>query len=80
MNTIVPCPHQGCRGGKVHCLVGFDIFWNDCPMCDGSDLSEDMFLILSWYPTVNDVKWDMQETGASTVSDWPLSRSDSSYC
>ncbi len=31
-----PCPHQGCRGGKIHALVGFDIFWDDCPTCGGS--------------------------------------------
>ena len=35
MNKRVHCPNQGCRCGKVHCLVGFDIFWNDCPICDG---------------------------------------------
>jgi len=36
MSELIPCPHQGCKSGKVHCLVGFDIFWNDCPMCKGS--------------------------------------------
>ncbi len=36
MSELMPCPHQGCKSGKVHCLVGFDIFWNDCPMCEGS--------------------------------------------
>lgn len=36
MSELMPCPHQGCKSGKVHCLVGFDIFWNDCPMCKGS--------------------------------------------
>jgi len=35
MNMIIPCPNQGCRCGKVHYLVGFDIFWNDCPVCYG---------------------------------------------
>ncbi|MDD1700966.1 MAG: hypothetical protein LUQ04_09280 [Methanoregula sp.] len=35
MFELVPCPNQGCRGGKVHSLVGFDIFWDDCPTCDG---------------------------------------------
>ena len=35
MSELMPCPHQGCKSGKVHCLVGFDIFWNDCPMCEG---------------------------------------------
>jgi hypothetical protein len=35
MNKIVHCSNKGCRGGKVHYLVGFDIFWNDCPICDG---------------------------------------------
>jgi len=30
-----PCPNQGCRGGKIHSLVGFDIFWDDCPICGG---------------------------------------------
>lgn len=36
MYELVPCPNQGCRGGKVHYLVGFDIFWDDCPICGGS--------------------------------------------
>ncbi len=36
MSGLVPCPHRGCKGGKVHCLLGFDIFWNDCPVCEGS--------------------------------------------
>ncbi len=36
MSELMPCPHQGCKSGKVHCFVGFDIFWNDCPMCEGS--------------------------------------------
>ena len=36
MYENVSCPNQGCRGGKVHCIVGFDIFWNDCPVCGGS--------------------------------------------
>jgi hypothetical protein len=35
MNKMVHCPNQGCRCGKVHYLVGFDIFWNDCPICGG---------------------------------------------
>jgi hypothetical protein len=36
MNKIVPCPNQGCRGGKVHYFVDFEIIWDDCPICDGS--------------------------------------------
>jgi hypothetical protein len=32
----VPCPYPGCSGGKIHALVGFDIFWNVCPICGGS--------------------------------------------
>jgi len=36
MYELVPCPNQACKDGKVHCLVGFDFFWNECPMCDGS--------------------------------------------
>ena len=35
MFKSVPCPHPGCDGGKVHSLVGFDIFCDDCPTCDG---------------------------------------------
>jgi len=35
MNKMVHCPNQGCRCGKVHYFVGFDIFWNDCPICGG---------------------------------------------
>jgi hypothetical protein len=35
MNKIVPCPNKGCRGGKVHYFIGFDIIWDDCPICDG---------------------------------------------
>jgi hypothetical protein len=35
MFDLVPCPHQGCDGGKVHSLVGFDIFCDDCPTCEG---------------------------------------------
>jgi hypothetical protein len=35
MDELIPCPNQGCRGGKVHFLVGFDIFWDDCPTCNG---------------------------------------------
>ena len=35
MNKTLPCPNQRCKCGKVHYLVGFDIFWNDCPICDG---------------------------------------------
>ena len=36
MYDNVPCPNQGCKGGKTHSIVGFDIFWNDCPICGGS--------------------------------------------
>jgi hypothetical protein len=36
MPEFVPCPNQGCRDGKIHLFVGFDIFWNDCPICGGS--------------------------------------------
>jgi excinuclease UvrABC ATPase subunit len=36
MNESIHCPNQGCRGGKVHYLVGFDILWDDCPICRGS--------------------------------------------
>jgi len=47
MNETVPCPNQGCRAGKVHYLVGFDIFWDDCPTCGGlgsikRDVSDDI--------------------------------------
>ena len=35
MDELMPCPNQGCRCGKIHCLVGFDFFWNDCPTCAG---------------------------------------------
>jgi excinuclease UvrABC ATPase subunit len=35
MYELVLCPHQGCEGGKVHSIVGFDIFCDDCPRCDG---------------------------------------------
>ncbi len=47
MNETVPCPNQGCRSGKVHYLVGFDIFWDDCPTCGGlgsikRDISDDI--------------------------------------
>jgi hypothetical protein len=38
MNTMIPCPNQGCRDGKVHLFVGYDIFWIDCPVCRGSGL------------------------------------------
>ena len=34
-DTYMKCPNQGCRNGKVHCLVGWDFFWNDCPVCGG---------------------------------------------
>jgi hypothetical protein len=40
MSGLMPCPHQGCKSGKVHCLIGFDIFWNDCPVCEGSGYIE----------------------------------------
>jgi hypothetical protein len=36
MNNMVPCPNQGCREGKVHLFVGYDIFWIDCPICMGA--------------------------------------------
>jgi hypothetical protein len=35
MNKMVACPHQGCRAGKVHYFVDFEIIWDDCPICDG---------------------------------------------
>jgi hypothetical protein len=35
MYKLLPCPNQGCKDGKVHSIVGFDIFWNNCPICDG---------------------------------------------
>lgn len=35
MDEDVPCPNKGCRGGKVHYIVGFDIFWEKCPTCGG---------------------------------------------
>jgi hypothetical protein len=35
MYEDVPCPNPGCSSGKIHALVGFDIFWNVCPMCGG---------------------------------------------
>jgi hypothetical protein len=35
MYENVPCPNSGCRGGKIHSIVGFDIFWNVCPICGG---------------------------------------------
>jgi len=33
VNTMVPCPNQECREGRVHLFVGYDIFWIDCPVC-----------------------------------------------
>jgi hypothetical protein len=36
MPEFVPCPNQGCRNGKIHLVVGFDIFWSNCPICRGS--------------------------------------------
>ena len=36
MYMNVPCPNQGCKSGKIHSIIGFDIFWNDCPVCGGS--------------------------------------------
>jgi hypothetical protein len=35
MYENIPCPNQGCKGGKIHFIVGFDIFWDDCPTCGG---------------------------------------------
>jgi hypothetical protein len=35
MYEYVPCPNPGCRGGKIHSIVGFDIFWIVCPICGG---------------------------------------------
>ena len=35
MYVNVPCPNQGCRRGKIHTIIGYDIFWNDCPVCGG---------------------------------------------
>jgi hypothetical protein len=36
MNMMVPCPNQECKDGQIILFVGFDIFWNDCPVCMGS--------------------------------------------
>ena len=33
MYVNVPCPNHGCRRGKIHTIVGYDIFWSDCPVC-----------------------------------------------
>jgi|WetSurMetagenome_2_1015567.scaffolds.fasta_scaffold63809_2 hypothetical protein len=35
MYEDIPCPNPGCSSGKIHALVGFDIFWNVCPICSG---------------------------------------------
>jgi hypothetical protein len=36
MPEFEPCPNQGCKDGKIHLFIGFDIFWCNCPICRGS--------------------------------------------
>jgi hypothetical protein len=37
MFELRACPNQEGRGDKIHSIVVFDIFWNDCSPCGGSE-------------------------------------------
>jgi hypothetical protein len=47
MNMRLPCPNQGCKGGKVYCLVGFDIFRMIARRATDWGPSKDVSLIMS---------------------------------
>ncbi len=29
MPEFIPCPNKGCKNGKIHLFVDFDIFWSN---------------------------------------------------